>query len=99
MCDYLHEFDKDKMPPCQFFFGENRAPPPRPQRHPRPRAQPLTHLVVAGECNKPNCPFKHTLPSDNMPDCPWFSRGFCKKGELASGARPAWPPRWLEKQR
>ena len=22
MCDYLHEFDPDKMPICQFFFSE-----------------------------------------------------------------------------
>jgi hypothetical protein len=33
-----------------------------------------------GECNKANCPFKHSRPSDNAPECPWYNRGFCKKG-------------------
>ena len=49
-CDYLHEYDEDKMPVCQFWNSES------------------------GECNKPNCPFKHSLPSDNAPECPWYAQ-------------------------
>ena len=37
-------------------------------------------VVLQGECNKANCPFKHSRPSDNAPECPWYNRGFCKKG-------------------
>jgi hypothetical protein len=32
MCDYLHEYDEDKMPVCQFYFSETvRAHPKRSQ--------------------------------------------------------------------
>jgi len=49
-CDYLHEYDEDKMPVCQFWNSESN------------------------EYNKPNCPFKHSLPSDNAPECPWYAQ-------------------------
>lgn len=42
---------------------------------------PLCHFYLTyGSCNNTDCPFVHQSGDDRDQECPWYARGFCKKG-------------------
>jgi len=55
MCEFLHEYDLQRMPVCYFYSKY-------------------------GECSNPDCVYRHISAEENMRECPWYNRGFCKHG-------------------
>lgn len=37
-------------------------------------------LLILGECSNPDCIFRHINPDENVTECPFYTRGFCKLG-------------------
>ena len=33
-----------------------------------------------GECTNDECVFRHINPDDDLGECPWYRRGYCKHG-------------------
>ena len=59
MCDYLHEYDEDKMPVCQFYFSESVRAATVPLQYlilPRPGICRYTHaplVSIFSRCDRP----------------------------------------------
>lgn len=37
-------------------------------------------FTLYGECSNPECLFRHVTREDEHVECPWYTRGFCKRG-------------------
>ncbi|XP_057239209.1 putative cleavage and polyadenylation specificity factor subunit 4-like protein [Malurus melanocephalus] len=75
-CDFLHDHDTARVPEC-YFYSRFAIPVAFGGRCPRCAPAP-----PAGECSNKDCPFPHVDGTASTVGCPWYDRGFCRRGPL-----------------